>query len=524
MENNGVEDSGMTETTPGAADLDEIRRAFLRYLPKRIVAFEKRILRYRFEGWEPSGMVVLHGDLQRLADASGRYGLVETRGHLLTLAQRIREHIAHRGAPDPQQAARLIALLSSVTRSVASRAESLQSLAPGEMPQPVNVHDAFAAAPHADADATASLIAPSGETPAAAPVAPDPVVELASPAEPAAILTAAPVELVETPSIDEPVAPAQPAEAVSLVEPVAQDESAVAPALAAAIAVREPLESAEPDDPDTPAEAGVRRIYHLSDGNAFARELAQHLEAEGYALEAAESIEELSDLLMCLMPQVLLVDASHAPYLAAIGALRREAQQRTQPPRRIQLVVMAAQDNFESRRAAHRAGADLVLFPPFDVAGIAARLQVLHASAAEQPVRVLIVEDDRTDALYAQTVLTNAGMQVQVEHDPLRVLDALRSLHPDLILMDLHMPFVNGVEVTMVIREHPVFARLPIVFLSGESDPDSRLEALNAGGDDFLFKPIRPRHLVAAVRDRMRRMHPVVKEDAALGASSGASA
>jgi DNA-binding response OmpR family regulator len=166
---------------------------------------------------------------------------------------------------------------------------------------------------------------------------------------------------------------------------------------------------------------------------------------------------------------------------------------------------------------------DLLLVPPFDIGDTADRLQALHASAAEQKVRVLIVEDNRADAFYVQTVLINAGMQAHVEQDPLQVLESLKLLHPDLILMDLHMPFANGVEVTMLIREHPVFARVPIVFLSGESDPVSRLEAINAGGDDFLAKPIRPKHLVEAVRDRMRRMHPASKHGAAPGASGGAT-
>ena len=126
---------------------------------------------------------------------------------------------------------------------------------------------------------------------------------------------------------------------------------------------------------------------------------------------------------------------------------------------------------------------------------------------------MLIVEDDRAQALFAQSVLTNAGMQAQVEDDPMHVLESLRSFRPDLVLMDLHMPHANGVEVTMVIRDHPDFTRLPIVFLSGESDPDSRLEAINAGGDDFLFKPISPKSLIAAVEDRVRRMH-VLNEQA----------
>ena len=183
------------------------------------------------------------------------------------------------------------------------------------------------------------------------------------------------------------------------------------------------------------------------------------------------------------------------------------------PQRQVHLVAMATQGDIATRRNAHRSGVDLLLVPPHEIDDSASRVLALHTSPPEDTARVLIVEDNRADAFYAQTVLAKAGMQAYVEHDPRRVIESLEVLHPDLVLMDLHMPHANGVEVTMLIRNHPVFARLPIVFLSGESDPDSQLEASNAGGDDFLFKPIRPQRLVAAVRDRMRHMHPVRRKD-----------
>jgi DNA-binding response OmpR family regulator len=91
----------------------------------------------------------------------------------------------------------------------------------------------------------------------------------------------------------------------------------------------------------------------------------------------------------------------------------------------------------------------------------------------------------------------------------MHVLETLKSLHPDLVLMDLHMPDANGVELTALIREHPAFARTPIVFLSGESDPEMRFAAINAGGDDFLTKPIRPKHLIDSVKNRVRRVRSI---------------
>jgi diguanylate cyclase (GGDEF)-like protein len=109
-------------------------------------------------------------------------------------------------------------------------------------------------------------------------------------------------------------------------------------------------------------------------------------------------------------------------------------------------------------------------------------------------------------------------MQAQVELEPMHVLDALEAFHPDMILMDLHMPDANGVELTALIREQPAFMRTPIVFLTGESDPDVRSEAISAGGDDYLAKPIRPKHLIAAVQNRVRRIRALEKRDLALSA------
>lgn len=411
----------MIKTHRVFTQLDENQRAFLRYLPKRIAAFERRINRYRNDGWESHGMAVLSGDLQRVAEASGRYELSEFRDELLLLAQTVQEHVASGSPPDAWQCEGMLALLAAVTRSLVSCLGPQQSSAP-------------------NAAAGGSLVRSD---------------------------------------------------------------------VAAAADIRSMRLTNKTAEPTAIEESAARRIYTLSDGNRFALEMAKRLETEGYEIESLANLDELSEMLMCMLPQVLLVDVSFMPDLAAIGAIRGDMQQRSQPPQRMLMVAMAGQNDLESRRAAHQAGVDLLLFPPFDASDIMRRMQALFAPTSEEKVRVLIVEDDRAAALFAHSVLTNAGMQAQVEHEPTHVLESLKSFRPDLVLMDLHMPHANGVEVTMVIRDHPAFERLPILFLSGESDPDSQLEAINAGGDEFLFKPIRPKHLIAAIEDRVRRTHSV---------------
>ncbi len=137
--------------------------------------------------------------------------------------------------------------------------------------------------------------------------------------------------------------------------------------------------------------------------------------------------------------------------------------------------------------------------------GAAALAPSAAAAGDDTPYRVLIVEDNRSQALFAQSVLHGAGMQAFVQMDVDGVQQAITEHRPDLILMDLHMPGLDGMRLTAMIRQQPHQQLLPIVFLTGEADPDRQFEVLDCGADDVLVKPIRPRHLVAAVANRIRR-------------------
>lgn len=149
------------------------------------------------------------------------------------------------------------------------------------------------------------------------------------------------------------------------------------------------------------------------------------------------------------------------------------------------------------------------VFPAADDAAAPPLPQVRpQAQAGDDPAaayRVLIVEDDRSQALFAESVLNGTGMQARVVAVASEVIVTMEEFSPDLVLMDLHMPGMSGTELTTMIREHAAFAHTPIVFLTGDADPERQFEALDVGADDFLTKPVRPRHLIAAVQSRVRR-------------------
>ncbi|NIP72430.1 MAG: diguanylate cyclase, partial [Gammaproteobacteria bacterium] len=116
-----------------------------------------------------------------------------------------------------------------------------------------------------------------------------------------------------------------------------------------------------------------------------------------------------------------------------------------------------------------------------------------------------VIDDSPTSGFYISNVLEEAGMVTQVVRDPLQALDALAEFSPELILMDLYLAEFSGFETAAAIRQNETYVGTPIVFLSSETDVDKQLHALRQGGDDFLTKPIRPEHLVAAVAIRAER-------------------
>lgn len=119
--------------------------------------------------------------------------------------------------------------------------------------------------------------------------------------------------------------------------------------------------------------------------------------------------------------------------------------------------------------------------------------------------RVLIVEDDRSQAQFAESILKGVGMWTCLVASAAEVRAAIDEFEPDLVLMDLHLPDGSGLDITAQLRQDPALSQLPIVFLTGDTDPETEFHVLDSGADDYLSKPIRPRHLISAVQSRVRR-------------------
>jgi diguanylate cyclase (GGDEF)-like protein len=230
----------------------------------------------------------------------------------------------------------------------------------------------------------------------------------------------------------------------------------------------------------------------------------------GYAVDRLESPEELKEMLGSLAPDLIVIDGGFFDQIEHLGEFVKRVRQRVSG--KLPLLAFSEQDDLNSRLKAMRSGVDTLIPLPMSAHQASLRVRELVEVDNDDPFRVMIVEDDRAQAMFAESVLRKAGMETLAVTDPLDTLERLEQFRPDLVLMDLYMPNISGMELTAIIRERDQFINTPIVFLSGEQDTEKHFEALSAGGDDFLAKPIRPKFLISAVNNRARRARMLARK------------
>lgn len=115
---------------------------------------------------------------------------------------------------------------------------------------------------------------------------------------------------------------------------------------------------------------------------------------------------------------------------------------------------------------------------------------------------ILIVDDDPHIGDVISFALEKAGMQVRYAHDGQQALQQFRQATPDLIVLDINMPEMDGLAVCREIRKT---SNIPIVFLSSRDDEIDRILGLELGGDDYVTKPFSPRELVARINAILKR-------------------
>jgi diguanylate cyclase (GGDEF)-like protein len=247
---------------------------------------------------------------------------------------------------------------------------------------------------------------------------------------------------------------------------------------------------------------GKNLIYYLGRDASTLKDLGRRLKTQHANLLHFERPAELAAAARSGLPGVLVLELALVPRDAAlVGFLAELLGAADRAP---QLICIAESDGIELRLQAVRAGARAFFLAPVDPAELAAKVMQVQGLSGQDPSRILIVEDEQSQAMYVAMLLTNVGMTVRTVSEPLRVLSALAEFRPDLILMDLYMPDASGAELTAIIRDHDQFYDTPILIVSNETDADKQIAAMLVGSDGFITKPVHRQHLIATIEHRIR--------------------
>lgn len=134
-------------------------------------------------------------------------------------------------------------------------------------------------------------------------------------------------------------------------------------------------------------------------------------------------------------------------------------------------------------------------------------------------LRALVVDDEPALADVVSSYLTRDGFEVEVAHRGEDALERARSLDPDVVVLDLGLPGIDGLEVCRQLR---TFSDCYVIMLTARADELDTLVGLSVGADDYLTKPFSPRELVARIRAMLRRPRSSTRADAAVVAEAAA--
>jgi len=170
------------------------------------------------------------------------------------------------------------------------------------------------------------------------------------------------------------------------------------------------------------------------------------------------------------------------------------------------VAFISAETSLPNRIAATHAGGSLFLTKPLDATEFVAAVRHLTPLDHERMQRVLVVDDDKTFLARIAELLTAERMKVETLTDPTLILEKVSDVRPDLLLLDVVMPQVSGFEVCRVLRSTEQWRDLPILFLTVHGGNDARIACFDAGGDDYIEKPVIRKELLARINTRLERV------------------
>jgi diguanylate cyclase (GGDEF)-like protein len=261
-----------------------------------------------------------------------------------------------------------------------------------------------------------------------------------------------------------------------------------------------PTEQPPEDEPDRD---GVRVLVVDRDRELCER-LASACERRGMACDLAATPREAFQISSSRRPTIVLLDLALPEKELAEGyALISELSSSTPP---IPVLVLTSNDSFTDRVEAARRGSRAFLPKSLVPAEVLSAVEQLLARDRLAATRVLMVDDDPTVLALMSALLRPHDVELFTLLDPLRFWETLENVVPELLILDVDMPAVNGPELCRTVRNDPRWGGIAVIFVTGRTDPETIETVFNAGADDYVPKPIVGPELVSRVANRLERV------------------
>ncbi len=244
------------------------------------------------------------------------------------------------------------------------------------------------------------------------------------------------------------------------------------------------------------------RSLLISDDQEFGSLLVAEATTRGLHLLVMANMQLAKDAIQRVCPDVLLLDLS-TPERYRAGLLLLEGLSQETPSLPVIVLMDSAQVTDRLTIARHNGRG---IFPK----SIApARILEVLAQTLEPPknseAKILIVDDDPIFLRLLKAILKPWGLQVTTLKNPLEFWDELQSIRPDLLILDVQMPDVDGIELCRMLRNDSDWAWLPVLFLTGHKDTDTIQQLFAAGADDYISKPVVPPEIITRILNRLER-------------------
>jgi diguanylate cyclase (GGDEF)-like protein len=259
-------------------------------------------------------------------------------------------------------------------------------------------------------------------------------------------------------------------------------------------------DAAQAGDETAPAHHPL--VLVVDDDPELTERLAMEAAGRGLRARVAASVAEARAAVAEEAPAAVLLDLSFDDGGSGLELLAELAARTPSVP----VVVLTAHGSFTDRVEVARRGGLGFLQKPVPPAQAVDAVEHVLERGREGRATVLAVDDDPQVLDAVERLLAPTGVLVTGLDDPLRFWEALEATIPDAVLLDVDMPHVGGVELCRVMRNDARWSAVPVLFLTGRTDPDTIQRVFAAGADDFVAKPLVGPELVTRVRNRLERV------------------